>query len=224
VRPLGVVVGYRGEARCLVGTDLRVLCSGGDPAGARTAAQRFADEGVAGLVSFGLAGGLAPDLAPGDLLLPQAVLLPDGSRIRAEAAWRERLAATFERAGLEARAAPVAGSEIMVATAHAKRALAAQTGAVAVDMESHGVAEIAARVRLPFLIVRAVADRSDQVIPHAAQGAIDAQGEVRHLALIGRLIGRPWEIGALIALGRSSARGLASLRRVAALAPGLGFV
>ena len=224
MRPLGVVAGYRGEARCLVGADLRVLCSGANPAGARTAAQRLADEGVAGLVSFGLAGGLAADLAPGDLLLPQAVVLPEGGRILTDAAWRGRLAATVERAGLRARNAPVAGSEIVVATGDAKRALAARTGAVAVDMESHGVAEVALRVSLPLLIVRAVADRSDQVVPRAALGAIDAQGDIRHLALIGRLLARPWEIGALIALGRSSGRGLATLSRVAALAPGLGFV
>ena len=224
MRPLGVVVGYRAEARCLVGPDLRVLCSGADPEHAHAAARHLCDEGVAGLVSFGLAGGLAADLVPGDLLLPQAVVLPDGGRIATEAAWRDRLAATLERAGLGTRDAPVAGSERIVATGDAKRALAAQTGAVAVDMESHGVAEVAARARLPFLIVRAVADRSDQVIPHAARGAIDANGNVRHLALLGRLIGRPWEIGALLALGRSSGRGLATLSRVAALAPGLGFV
>jgi adenosylhomocysteine nucleosidase len=224
VRPLGIVVGYRAEARCLVGADLRVLCSGADPERARMAARRLADEGVAGLVSFGLAGGLAADLAPGDLVLPHAVVLPDGGRIATEAAWRERLAATLERAGLGPRDALVAGSERIVATGDAKRALAAQAGAVAVDMESHGVAEVAARAGLPFLVVRAVADRSNQAIPHAARGAIDAQGDIRHLALIGGLLGRPWEIGALIALGRSSGRGLASLRRVAALAPGLGFV
>ncbi len=86
------------------------------------------------------------------------------------------------------------------------------------------MAEVAARAGLPFLIVRAVADRSDQAIPRAALGAIDAQGDIRHLALLGRLIARPWEIGALIALGRSSGRGLATLSRVAVLAPGLGFV
>jgi adenosylhomocysteine nucleosidase len=152
------------------------------------------------------------------------VVLPDGSRIGADAAWRARLAATLERAGSRGHSAPLAGSETVVASGDAKRALAARTGAVAVDMESHGVAEVAARARLPFLIVRAVADRSDQAVPPAARAAIDARGDIRHLALLGRLIARPWEIGALIALGRSSGRGLASLRRVAALAPDLGFV
>ena len=224
MRPLGVVVGYRAEARCLLGRDLRVLCSGADPERARAAARRLCDEGVAGLVSFGLAGGLAAALAPGDLLLPKAVVLPDGGAIATEAAWRDGLAATLERAGLGTRDAPIAGSEIIVATGDAKRALAAQTGAVAADMESHRVAGVAARTGLPFLIVRAVADRSDQAIPRVARGAIDARGDIRHLTLLGKLIGRPWEIRPLIALGRSSSKGLATLSRVAVLAPGLGFV
>jgi adenosylhomocysteine nucleosidase len=224
VSRLGVVVGYRAEARCLIGPDLRVSCSGADPQRARMAAGRLCDEGVAGLVSFGLAGGLAADLASGDLLLPQAVILPDGGTIMPEAAWRGRLAATLERAGLRARSAPIVGRERIVATREAKRALLAQTGAVAVDMESHGVAEVAARFGLPFLVVRAVADRSDQVIPRAALGAIDANGDVRYLTLFGRLIRRPRELWPMIDLGRSSSRGLTTLSRVALLAPGLDFV
>jgi adenosylhomocysteine nucleosidase len=223
VSRLGVVVGYRAEARCLTGYSLRVLCSGADPERARTAAARLCDQGVAGLVSFGLAGGLAADFVPGDLLLPQHVILPEGGRIVTEPAWRARLAATLERAGLPARSEAIVGSERIVATRAAKRTLLAQTGAVAVDMESHGVAEVALCARLPFLVVRAVADRSDQVVPRAARDAIDANGDVRHLALLGRLIGRPWELWPVLALGRSSGRGLATLRRVALLVPGLGF-
>jgi adenosylhomocysteine nucleosidase len=176
------------------------------------------------LVSFGLAGALAADLAPGDLLLPAAVMLPDGGRIATEPAWRERLAATLQRAGLRTQSAPILGSERIVATRAAKRALLARSGAVAVDMESQAVAQIATQAGLPFLVLRAVADGYDQPIPRSAQGAIDAQGEVRRLVVLSRLADRPWEIVSLIALGRSSALGLASLRRVAALAPGLGFV
>jgi adenosylhomocysteine nucleosidase len=224
VSRLGVVVGYRAEARCLGGRDVRVLCSGVDPERARTAAGRLCHEGVAGLVSFGLAGGLAADLAPGDLLLPQAVILPEGGRMMIEPAWCGRLTKTLQRAGVRARSAPIVGSERIVATREAKRALLAQTGAVAVDMESHGVAEVAARFGLPFLVVRAVADRSDQVIPRAALGAIDANGDVRYLALFGRLIRRPRELWPVIDLGRSSSRGLTTLSRVALLAPGLDFV
>jgi adenosylhomocysteine nucleosidase len=220
---IGVVAGYRGEARCLF-PELRVSCSGADAERARAAALRLHDEGVVALVSFGLAGGLAPDLVPGDLLLPEAVVLPDGRKIPTDPAWRGRMAATLERAGLPARSAPIAGSEWIVAGPDAKSVLFARTGAAAVDMESHAVAEVAARVGLPFLVLRAVADPSDQAIPRAAQGAIDAQGDIVYRAVLAGLVRRPWEIVPLIGLGRSSGRGIASLRRVAALVPGLGFV
>jgi adenosylhomocysteine nucleosidase len=226
VSRLGVVTGYRGEAACLAEDRVlaRVLCSGADASRARAAAERLRDEGAQGLVSFGLAGALAPERQPGDLLLPATVILSDGRRLAADPTWRGRLASVLDQAGLSASHAPIAGSDWLLATAEAKRVLFGKTGGVAVDMESHVVAEVAAKAGMPFVVVRAVADRSDQPIPGAAQGAIDANGEVRHLAVLRGLMRSPWEIGALVGLGRSSARGLATLRRVAALAPGLGFV
>jgi hopanoid-associated phosphorylase len=218
---VGVVVGYRAEADCL-SPDLRVLCSGADFERARLAARSLHDAGATALVSFGLAGGLAPDLASGDLLLPKTVLLPGGA-LAVASAWRGRLAAALQDAGFSVRGGPIASSERIVATATAKLALRAGTGAVAVDMESSAVAEVATELGLPFLVLRAIADRSDQSVPRAAGTAIDPDGEVRHLAVLRALLVRPWELGALIALGRGSSRGLAALRRVAALAPDLGF-
>lgn len=220
---LGIVVGYRAEADCLA-PGLQVLCSGADTERARAAVLRLRSEGVAGLVSFGLAGGLVAELAPGDLLLPHAVILPDGGSVATDPAWRARLAAILEHAGMHPRDTPIAASEHLVATPAAKTALAASSGAAAVDMESAEVAAVAAQAGLPFLVLRAVADRSDQGVPRAAQGAIDDRGEIRHVAVLAGVLRRPWEIRPLIELGRSSARGLASLRRVAVLAPGLGFI
>ncbi|MGH6912614.1 MAG: nucleoside phosphorylase [Geminicoccales bacterium] len=218
---IGVVTGYRAEADCLHGLGLQVACSGADAQRARAAALRLVGEGARGLISFGLAGGLAPHLQPGDLLLPETVILPDLRRLDTDPAWRARLAASLP--SLDPHDAAIAGSDRLVATSAAKRALFEACGAVAVDMESYAVAEVAAKARLPFLVVRAIADRCDQAIPRAAHQAIDANGEVRPLAVLGGLARRPWQMAALIALGRSSGRGLASLRRVAALAPGLGF-
>lgn len=219
---IGVVTGYRAEADCLHGQGLEIVCSGADAQRARAATRRLVAEGACALVSFGLAGGLAPHLQPGDLLLPDAVILPDLRHLETDPAWRARLAAALQSLG--PYDAPVAGSDRLLTTLADKRLLFERTGAVAVDMESHAVAEVAAGARLPFLVVRAIGDRSDQAVPRAAHQAIDPKGEIRHLAVLGGLVRRPWQMGALIALGRSSGRGLASLRRVAALAPGLGFV
>jgi len=220
---LGVVTGYRGEASCLADPHLEVRCSGADAGRARTLARQLAAEGVHGLVSFGLAGALSADLAPGDLLLPDAVVLPGGGRVHADRGWRERLTAFLQEQGVSAHGAPIAGSDEIVASVEAKQALAACSGAAAVDMESHAVAASAAQAGLPFLMLRAIADSSTQSVPSAVQGTIDPQGGIRHAVLLARLLARPWQIRFLITLGRGSAQGLATLRRVAALAPGLGF-
>jgi len=219
---IGVVTGLRAEARCLGGLGVAVACSGARPARARAEAARLVAEGAAGLVSFGLAGALSPALASGDLVLADAVVLPNGERIATDPAWRSRLAAR-----IEARApdqAAVAGSDRLLATVAAKQALFAATGALAVDMESHAVAEAAHRAGLPFVVLRAIADPADQALPRAATVALGPDGEVRLLALARALLERPAELPALLRLGRQSSRALAALRRVVLLAgPELAF-
>jgi adenosylhomocysteine nucleosidase len=86
-------------------------------------------------------------------------------------------------------------------------------------MESHLVAEAASRAGLPFLVVRALADASSQEIPAAARHALGPDGAVRAAAVLAGLLRRPQDLAGLLRLGRDSARGLATLRRVAALAP-----
>jgi len=219
---IGVVTGVRAEARCLGGLGVAVACSGARPARARAEAARLIAGGAAGLVSFGLAGGLSPALASGDLVLADAVVLPNGERIATDPAWRSRLLARIEAEA--PHQAAVAGSDRLLATVAAKRALFATTGALAVDMESHAVAEAAHAAGRPFLVLRAIADPADQALPRAATVALGPDGEVRLLALARALLERPAELPALLRLGRQSRRALAALRRVVLLAgPELGF-
>ena len=111
-----------------------------------------------------------------------------------------------------------------MATAADKRALFEATGAQAVDMESHEVAAVAAAAGLPFLVIRALADPYDQVIPQVAREALRPDGRVRLQAMLGGLFRERGGAIALVRLARQSVQGLLCLRRAAALAgPGLGF-
>jgi hopanoid-associated phosphorylase len=215
---IGVVTGLRAEARCLAALDVAVACSGARPARARAGAARLLAEGAAGLVSFGLAGGLSPAVAPGDLILADAVMLPHDERIATDVAWRSRLSALIQVAGRAPHQAAVAGSDRLLVTVAAKRALFAATGALAVDMESHAVAEAAHAAGRPFLVLRAIADTADQALPRAATVALGPGGEVRLLAVARALLERPAELPALLRLGRQSRRALTALRRVVLLA------
>ena len=216
---LGVICGFQAEAACLRAQDIAVVCSGGSTRRALAEAKHLVARGAAGLVSFGLAGGLDPSLRAGDLILADAVLAADGRRLATDALWTSRLAELAQAAGLIPRRGVILGGDRLVPTPEAKRALFRMTRTLAVDMESHAVATAASEAGLPYLVVRAIADGAKQTIPPAARAALTSDGRIRTLVVLGRLLRSPSQTAELIRLGMASRRGLASLRRVAALGP-----
>lgn len=221
---IGVVTGLVAEARCLRQGQNRFVCTGGDSERARAGAARLVKQDVCALCSFGLAGGLQPGLTSGSLLLPEAVIMPDGNRIETDTVWRERLDYLAMTEGLDPKGLPIAGSDELVATPLAKTTLFETTGAAAVDMESHAVGQVAMDAKLPFVIVRVIADPHDEAIPNAARQGLGEDGQIKPLAVLMELMRRPAETGSLIRLGRESGRALSALRRVASLAPDLAYV
>jgi adenosylhomocysteine nucleosidase len=221
--PVAVVTGSWVEARCLQSQNVRIACSGGSAERARSEAARLVAEGAAALVSFGLAGGLAPGLRPGDLLLPETVRSA-GAAWSVDPVWWQRVHARLVAAGLRPGAGVIIGSERIVATTADKRELFEATGAQAVDMESHEVAAVAAAAGLPFLVIRALADPYDQVIPQVAREVLRPDGRVRLQGMLGGLFRERGGAMTLLRLARESARGLLYLRRAAArVGPGLSF-
>jgi adenosylhomocysteine nucleosidase len=216
---IGVITGLRAEARCLRGLDLVVACSGARPERARAEAARLLAEGAAGLVSFGLAAGLAPELRPGDLVLADAVVLEDGRRLATDESWQSGLRSTLAACGIAGHLGAVAGAARMLATVAQKRALLAATGALAADMESHAVAELASAAAKPFLLVRAISDAADQTLPAAAARFITPEGRIRLATLIESL-GRPRQLARLLRLGLQTRRALVTLHQVARAAGG----
>lgn len=198
-----MLVGLAAEARLLrraaVGLSPRPLIavSAADPRRAEVEARRLAGADVAGLISFGLAAGLAPGLPAGTLLLPESVLDPDGRRWPTDAAWRERL-------GLTAEAGVLAGCDGLLRTVADKASLAGD--AVAADMESHLLARAAAAAGLPFLVLRAVADPAGLALPPPAWEAVDEAGRSRGLRVAGRLLAAPRHLPAMLALARAANR------------------
>ncbi len=142
--------------------------------GALDAAERLARIGVSGLLSFGLAGGLDPALAPGDLPVPRTVLEGDAV-FETDPALRARLGPGAE--------APLLGAQGVISGAGYKAILFQATGACAVDLESGAVARVAARHGLPFAVLRAVCDPAERTLPPAA--LVGARRAGRHGARAG---------------------------------------
>ncbi len=216
---IGVICGLQREARCLQGipagpNPLQIICSGADCGRTRAAAERLASRGCRGLVSFGLAGGLAPDLRPGALIAADAVVGPDGRRLPVDAAWLGGFKNALPN-DLDIVVGLIAGSDGPLTTPAAKSDLAKSSEALAVDMESHAVAAAAAAANVPFLVVRAVADPAARTVPGWVMGGVDRQGRIGLGIMITGALIRPWSVPGLVGLAADSRKAFAVLSRVA---------
>lgn len=168
------------------------------PEGARSAAEGLVRARVDALVSFGLAGGLDPSLAPGALVIPEAVRLATGEAVSADPALVARFGGPTHRLMIAA--------EAPVADAAEKAALFAQTGAAAVDLESGAVAEVARSRGLPWAVVRGVCDPARRDLPRAALAALDpAGGGIAGMRVLAWVLRRPGQVPALLRLARDAA-------------------
>jgi adenosylhomocysteine nucleosidase len=199
---LGIVTGLIAEARlgCPLGL---VRAGGGLPDGAAAAAEWLIGQGVDGLVSFGLAGGLDPALSPGDIVVPETVL--DGDLVHATAP------SLSSRLGL--RGGVLLAGTAVVAIALEKAKLFARTGALAIDLESGAVARVAARHAMPFAALRAICDPAGRSLPPAALTAQDGRGAIGLLRLLASVARHPSQVPSLVALGRDAATARAALKR-----------
>ncbi len=212
----GVVCGLKSEAELLNKLSVHVRISGANTARSRELAEELAGSGVRCLLSFGLCGALSDRLKVGDLLLANGVI-PETDRRRlwrANPIWLKRVKAALPQDLYDGcHSGPILGTDRIITTANGKRTLARQSGALAVDMESHAVAEVAERYGLPFVILRACSDEAGQDLPPAALKATQADGSIKIAPVLGSLARNPGQLPGLLALGKGSKRAHESLRR-----------
>ena len=190
----------------------------GQAEAAREAVARLAEEGAGLIVSFGFAGGLAPDLPAGCLLLPETLRCAghDDISVDQQAEMAEGAVGLLVGATPLSRA-PLLTVEAPLATAEDKREAQSRFDAVAVDMESYWVAEACRHHGLGFLALRAVSDPAERTLPVSALRAMGADGNLRIGKLLGGLLARPGDLSDLVRLGLDSRKASAALSRAAAL-------
>jgi hopanoid-associated phosphorylase len=214
-----VVVGMAFEARIAAGLGVPVIC-GGDGRNLATSLARAMAAGCGGLISFGVAGGLAPDLKPGTCVIGSAILDDEGQQ-ETDARWASRLLKIIP----DAVHGPIVGVREPIAHASAKRDLHKQTGAIAVDMESQVVARAAARHGVPLAAIRVVVDPVERTIPRSALAGARPDGTIDPLAVMRSLIRYPRDLAGLIRMSIDARAARATLVRGSALlGPGLGLL
>jgi hopanoid-associated phosphorylase len=201
-----VVTGMAFEARIAAAPGVVTVCGIADTINAALA--DAIARGCRGIVSFGIAGGLSPDLVPGACIVGREIVTAN-ERFAVHARWSTQLLRTIPGA-IEG---DIVGVQAPIATRQEKRELARATGAIAADMESGVAAIAAARHGLPFTAVRIVADPCERTLPPAALIALRADGTPNLPAVLRSLLFQPSQLGALIRVGRDTAVARAALTK-----------
>ncbi len=152
-------------------------------AAARMLIRHFSPQG---LVSFGFAGGLAPWLARGTIVIGTEVVGEDGvgQWPMASRDLVEQFGAAAVAEELPTQQGKLVTSRCIVADSAAKADLREKSGACAVDMETLGIVEAADEASLPWVAIRAIVDSASDTLPPACLRTLHADG---HVAM-GRLL------------------------------------
>ncbi|WEJ99566.1 MAG: phosphorylase [Candidatus Sphingomonas phytovorans] len=247
-----VATGLHKEAAILGGPGVTVIAGGGDGARLEQELEAAAP-GARAILSCGLAGALDRALKAGDLVIgslslgeregahaegmervratgktdpddrphPSAAsrLPPPSPNGRGNAALFDALTTHL----IGSHVGTIVGSDTIIASVAEKHTLHTTTNALAVDMESHIAARVAARHGLPFAIVRAISDTADHALPPAALVGMRPDGSMALGAVLASLARNPRQLPALIRTGRDAGRAFSALRRVRDVLAGLGI-
>ena len=210
-RPILIVTGLVQEARIAAGPGKAVICSSSDPRQLRALLTVFDPSTIRGVISFGVAGGLDPSLKSGDVVVATEVTAGD-ARWFAGLSLAEDQIAALAMGGRRIVRGGLAGVEEVVVAQAGKAALRSETGAAAVDMESHIAAAYAAEAGLPFAALRVISDPASRALPALARAAIKANGDVDLRKIFRGVVQNPRTLRALVSTGIDFNRALKSLR------------
>ena len=201
-------VGLAFEARIAAAPGVQVVCrtAGSELESVADSAVR---QGYRGMISFGVAGGLASHLRAGDWVVASSIR--ESQTVRAtDAVWSRKLLGMIG----DAIHAPIVGVDVPVAEPAKKRELHRTTGAAAVDMESHMVARVAAEHKLAFAAVRVVVDPAHRTVPPAALIDMRPDGRPNVSAVLRDLVARPSQLSPLARIAVDAFAARAAMNRV----------
>jgi adenosylhomocysteine nucleosidase len=205
-RSVIALVGLAFEARIAAGPGVLVVCRGRETSDLLRLA---VGAGCRSIISFGVAGGLAPDLIPGDCVVASAII--DYPAVRpTDPLWSRKLAEMIPGA----RHGPIMGVNSVVWDPADKRKLHTFSRAVAVDMESHLVARLADAHGLAFAAVRVIIDPAHRAVPPAALLAMAPGGSADVSAMLREILTRPSQVSPLMRLAADAIAARAALVRL----------
>jgi len=160
------------------------------------------------LVSFGIAGGLAPELKAGTVIVSGEVV-SERCRWMVAPPYRQQLSEFAHSIG--AVYGPVFGASSIIATTAEKKRTRAVTQALAVDLESAIVASMATTLGVPFIVLRAIADTARRLLPPASLVPLSIDGKPNVSRVFASVLRRPFQLAEMIGVAQETRMALSAL-------------
>lgn len=234
----GIVTALASEAHALARRSVRVRAvsalddgdtlwlAGMGQEAAREGALALLESGADALVSFGVAGGLAPGLRSGTLFCPSCVLDERGRDYLTDTHWRASLIDRLVAAGLPLiREGSLLSLPTPLLSVTEKGSMRERHQSLAVDMESAAIGAVASERGVPFIVLRAIVDEREDNVPAPLQAGIDAWGRPLAGRMLVTLLRHPHLLTELPGLATRMGKATRALRAAAqAAGAGLGRV
>ncbi len=223
---IGIIVALPAEAKCLYSEKLKVglpieiqqdvfLClSGIGHESALHAAKKLVALKVDALISWGVAGAIDKSVNAGDVILASSIINEE-NRYSISEDWLSRISEHFIPSEPNIFNGDIASSKEICASITDKQHLLQKTKALAVDMESAAIAEIATANNLDLLVIRTISDDADTAIPEAILKHTNNLGQPRIFNFMLSCIMKPNQIREISSLASGYKKGLSSLSEIA---------
>ena len=211
------VVGLAKEARMAKRAGLVPVIGAGN---SKLLARRLKAVGpnLRGVVSLGIAGALAPLPQVGDAVIASHVVTGN-EHYACDPGWSRVLRTKLP----EAHSVVIAGVDAPAGHIGAKKDLFRETGANAVDMESHVAARFALERGVPFVVLRVISDDAHRTLPPAVLERLSIKGNPRYFAIMRSMMRERGQLRELIrTAGEARTAFHTLLRCLEILGPGLG--
>lgn len=176
-----------------------VAFSGAGSKNATLACQLLINKGAKRLISWGCAAAIKVNLHPGDLVIPETLQTEEKELISLSTPWLHHV--IDKLSSLNPHTGSLVESRTAVTTSADKKTIHKQTRAIALDMESISIAQIAKQNNLPVLVIRTIVDPLEMDLPKAVVYSLSAEGDIIMVKLLGYLLTHPTELPGLIKLG-----------------------
>ncbi len=170
--------------------------------------------------NIGVSGGLAPELAPGTVILGDRILTAEKNNTIYQDSYTpnsrllEILESVLRENRLPYRRGALLCTQQPLDSITDKSAAYLETGALAVDMESAGAAEAAGQALSPFFCIRVICDSAERKLERQLLAGVDSRGDNRPIRLIVPLFKRPSLLIPLLHMARDFTLALAGMKQV----------